>query len=120
MATITFERIPAASRSVRPMRLTRRGERVVAFGAVVLTLVAFYLVSVLVSGAVQASRTDSSVPVATRTVTVAAGDTLWQIAVNAAPSADPRAVIDRIERLNALTPGATLQVGQTLVVPVIE
>ena len=85
MATITFERIPAASRSVRPMRLTRRGERVVAFGAVVLTLVAFYLVSVLVSGAVQASRTDSSVPVATRTVTVAAGDTLWQIAVNAAP-----------------------------------
>lgn len=123
MATMTLDRIPVNGRSARPagtMRLTRRGERVVAAVAVILTVIAFYLVSVLVSNVVQASQSDDFVPVATTTVTVAAGDTLWDIAVEVAPTADPRATIDRIERLNAMTATSVLQVGQTLVVPVIE
>ena len=50
------------------------------------------------------------------TVTVLPGDTLWSIAESLAPTADPRAVIGDIERLNALGTGS-LQVGQQLAIP---
>lgn len=120
MATMTLDRIPVNGRAAMPMRLTRRGERVVAAAAIIATVVVFYLISMLVSGVVQASQSDDFTPVATRTVTVEPGDTLWDIAVQAAPTADPRATIDRIEHLNALSSSTVLHVGQTLVVPVIE
>ena len=128
MATLTFDRIPvrrqvqsARSASQAPRtRLTRRGERVVATAVVVLTVLSFYLISVVVSSVVQASSAPLAEVSATTSVTVASGDTLWDIAVDLDPSADPRATIDQIERLNAMAPGAMLQAGQTLVVPVIE
>lgn len=127
MATMTLDRIPVngraartAARSTGALRLTRRGERVVAAVAVIVTVIAFYLVSLLVSNVVQASQSHDFADVATTTVTVSSGDTLWDIAVEVAPTADPRATIDRIEHLNALSTGSVLHVGQTLVVPVID
>ncbi len=135
MATLTFDRIPTARQiqstrqpastlpSVRvapSMRLTRRGERVVAATVVLLTIAVFYCVSAFVSTVVQASQSPIAESVVTTTVTVASGDTLWDIAADIDPSADPRVTIDRIERLNAMAPGSVLQAGQTLVVPVIN
>ncbi len=135
MATLTFDRIPTARQiqatrqqasalpSVRvapTTRLTRRGERVVAATVVLLTIAVFYCVSALVSTVVQASQSPIAESVATTTVTVMSGDTLWDIAVDIDPSADPRVTIDRIEHLNAMAPGSVLQAGQTLVVPVIN
>ena len=47
---------------------------------------------------------------------VRSGDSLWSIARAAAPSADPRLVIDQIERTNGLA-SASLVPGQRLAVP---
>lgn len=47
---------------------------------------------------------------------VAPGDTLWQLAQNAAPGADPREMVDRIMRLNNLA-GVDVQVGSVLLIP---
>jgi nucleoid-associated protein YgaU len=65
-----------------------------------------------------AVRTDAGAmrPVAARRYVVAPGDTLWRIAVRADPGRDPRAVVDQIERENAVD-AASLQPGQVLVLP---
>lgn len=60
--------------------------------------------------------TGSSVPSHTMVVQVATGDTLWSLAQRFAPHDDPRAIVQRIVELNALD-GATLRIGQPLVVP---
>ena len=126
MATLTLDRIPAGRsvtstrRQVPQTRLTRRGERVVAIAVTLLSVVAFSFISIVVSSVVQASQAPVAESVATTEITVASGDTLWDIAVAVDPSADPRATIDRIERLNAMTPGTVLQAGQSLLVPVIN
>lgn len=126
MATLTLDRIPAGRsvsstrRQVPQTRLTRRGERVVAIAVTLLSVVAFSFISIVVSSVVQASQSPVAESVATTEITVASGDTLWDIAVAVDPSADPRATIDRIERLNAMTPGTVLQAGQSLLVPVIN
>ncbi len=44
------------------------------------------------------------------------GDTLWSIAAEIAPTADPREVIGEITRLNMLQ-GGVLQIGQELSIP---
>jgi Tfp pilus assembly protein FimV len=49
-------------------------------------------------------------------VTVMAGESLWGIAQEVAPSADPRDVVDAIVRLNALD-GVELSAGQRLSIP---
>ena len=126
MATLTLDRIPAGRsvtstrRQVPQTRLTRRGERVVAIAVTLLSVVAFSFISIVVSSVVQASQAPVAESVATTEITVASGDTLWDIAGAVDPSADPRATIDRIERLNAMTPGTGLQAGQSLLVPVIN
>lgn len=50
-------------------------------------------------------------------VTVRPGDTLWSIAAQAAPSRDPRAVIDEMRELNQIS-GDVVRVGEVLRVPV--
>ncbi len=50
------------------------------------------------------------------TVTVMPGQSLWSIAEDLAPAADPRDVVSAIVRLNTLTDGA-VSAGQTLAVP---
>jgi nucleoid-associated protein YgaU len=76
-----------AARTASPVRLTRRGRRLL--------------------------RTTSS---ATASVIVQPGDTLWSVAKSVAPQDDPRATIERIATLNNLDT-RVLSPGQTLVVP---
>jgi len=55
-------------------------------------------------------------PAASETVTVAPGDTLWGIAAERYPDADPRQKVFEIEQLNGLR-GPTIMTGQRLRVP---
>jgi LysM repeat protein len=79
----------------------------------VLTL-AFLSALVGTVGSVAAGASDS---VATTTVVVQGGSSLWAIAQQVDPAADPRAVIAEIKSLNGLT-DAVIHPGQALVVPV--
>jgi LysM repeat protein len=112
---------PARGQAVRsqvataPLRLTRRGRVVVAAAAALLVS----LLSLLATGAAQA--TSHSVPsrVADRNLTqvvVHPGQSLWSVAQNADPNADPQQVIQQIIELNGLTSDAILA-GQRLWVP---
>jgi len=49
-------------------------------------------------------------------VTVAPGETLWQIARRVSPHADPRAMVLQLEALNHLH-GASVLAGQRLLLP---
>lgn len=102
----------ARARSAPRYRLTSRGRmlvRLVALLAVAATLV-------LAGSRVAATRTSGHLR--TTTVQVQPGDTLWRIAATADPGTDIRDTVDRIVELNALRPGASLQVGTELSVPV--
>ena len=127
---------PAAGRRVRPVvrrehpqptrastrprsRLTRRGRIVVSTLAVAVML----LVAVLawVAGATRADAARSGAPASAvyrnlTSVIVQPGQSLWAIAAQAAPGADPRSVIQEIVDLNALG-GTSIQPGQRLLVP---
>ena len=52
-----------------------------------------------------------------RTVVVAPGQTVWDIARSISTDADPRAVVAEIEQLNSLTDAGSIRVGQPLFVP---
>ena len=97
---------PSARSLAAPVRLTRRG--VVALGVLVgLVCVAVVMLAWRSAPATPAART---VPAS---VTVRPGDTLWAIASRVAPGQDPRAEVDRLQRLNRL-PGPALVPGQVL------
>lgn len=51
--------------------------------------------------------------------TVAAGDTLWDLAVAIDPAGDPRLLVDRIQLMNGLA-DSRLAVGETLWLPVSQ
>jgi LysM repeat protein len=55
-------------------------------------------------------------PAAAETVTVAPGDTLWDIASSRYPGADVRQKVFEIEQLNGLS-GPSIEAGQRLRVP---
>ena len=79
-------------------------------GWVVLALVVVPALVVLrASGSVE-------VPESTAVVQVRAGESLSELATRVAPGAPTTAVVQRIVRLNGL-PGASVRVGETLVVP---
>jgi len=96
------------------MRLTRRGRLCV----LLVVLVALLAATVVVGSSVLATS-GAGEPVAVRTVTVAPGTTLWELAVAETDDTggDPRDVVHEIEQLNDLD-GAELQIGQRLEVPV--
>ncbi|MHC2186644.1 hypothetical protein ACVLV4_002307 [Rathayibacter agropyri] len=104
----------AESRVVRThLRLTRRGRVVVAaLGA--LPIVAGAFVFGLNGGGAVASSGPASVEF--QYVTVHAGESLWSLAEELAPEADPRDVVDDILALNQL-PSVGLEPGQRLAVP---
>ena len=92
-------------------RLTRRGRLVVlAFSLLVILAVGF----VLASGEVGTQH--GGTPEPTQTVMVGTGDTLWDIAADAASDGDVRDMVDRIKSLNALDSGM-VTAGQRLRVP---
>jgi hypothetical protein len=103
------------SSATSPLRLTRRGRIVVAVMAAL--LVAGLLLAV--AGAAQATGHSASQratgPNLARVV-VRPGQTLWSVAENADPNADPRLVIQQMAQLNALT-SDNLVAGQRLWVP---
>ncbi|MBO9626948.1 MAG: LysM peptidoglycan-binding domain-containing protein [Microbacterium sp.] len=116
MSTITFS--TAAVLPARPatrLRLTARGRRVLlAVAAVPLAIgIGFAALS---GGSAAASGQGAGTTASFETVTVMPGDTLWSIAGEIAPSADPREVIGEISRLNMLE-GGTLQIGEELAIP---
>jgi len=103
-----------APRIVRTrLRITRRGRGVVAaLVAVPLVLVGGALV-LNGGGAVASDSVGSS---EFSHVTVDGGETLWQVASEIAPSADPRDVVADLVSLNNL-PSAEVAAGQSLAVP---
>lgn len=95
------------------LRLTRRGRVVfTTLAAVPLVLGAFGLA--LNGGGALASGDGASVDF--DYVTVHAGESLWSLAEDLAPTADPRDVVDAIVSLNQLG-SAVLEPGQRLAVP---
>lgn len=116
MTAMTFDATFAPSRrATRPrssVRLTRRGRLVVLAAAL---LVAF-AIGVFVTAAGSVATQEPGAPEPTRIVQVGSGDTLWGIASELADDGDVRAMMTRIERLNALE-SPVLAAGQRLVVP---
>ena len=125
MSTMTIAPVqvrirPVADRApVRPapagtVRLTRRGRLVVVTLALAVLL---GLGLFLGAGSVASERPGTPEP--TRVVMVGEGDTLWGIAAGAAEDGDVRAMVDRIERLNALDT-AMVSAGQRLRIPISD
>ena len=95
------------------LRITARGQAVlVSFVAIVLALV----VGFFTFGTTGANAaTESGVNDFTY-VSIHAGETLWDIASELDPNADPRDLIAEIVQLNALE-GSDVEVGQRIALP---
>jgi hypothetical protein len=125
MTTMTIHEVRLAPRPfARPdvrrverrstVRLTRRGRVVVLLVGLVLALAVGVFLG---AGSVATERPGTPAP--THIVQVGPGDTLWGIAAEAAAAtgeSDVRAMVERIERMNALESGMVLA-GQRLRVP---
>lgn len=98
------------------LRMTARGRKVLAALVALPVVVALGFV-ILSSGGALASADRAPSGVVFETVTVMPGDTLWSIAGDIAPDADPRDVVDAILRLNAMD-SALLDAGQTIALPI--
>jgi hypothetical protein len=105
---------PMGVRPAQPrLRITRRGR------AVLTVLIAAPLaIGAIVGGigAVAADGTDSAGSTHYSYVTVHSGESLWQLAQQVAPKADPRDVVAEISNLNGLESGV-IQPGQHLAIP---
>jgi LysM repeat protein len=91
--------------------MTKRGR------AVLLSLVATPLVLVALAFGISAggaTATSTSTPLAK--VTVVNGESLWNVAQQIAPTADPRDVIADIESVNRLS-SASIYPGEQLLIP---
>lgn len=102
-----------------PVRLTRRGRRVVAGLVIGVIIVAVTVLWMSVAGSVQASShgTAAGSPYRGMTqVVVRPGQTLWSIATAAEPSGNLWSVVQQIINVNALS-SANVQAGQLLWVP---
>ena len=106
----------APSRRSTRLRLTRRGRAVITL-AITLPL----LIGALASSrhTADAGTTAVTQRQATGRVVVQPGESLWQLAQELAPHADPRATVLRIRDLNHLATDR-VEAGQALVVPVFD
>ncbi|QEO09876.1 LysM peptidoglycan-binding domain-containing protein [Protaetiibacter larvae] len=95
------------------LHLTRRGRLV--FGALLVAPVAIALaVSGIAGGVAQAGSSASTASF--EYISVASGESLWDLAQWIAPEADPREVVSALVALNQL-PSAEVQPGQRLAIP---
>lgn len=101
-----------ASRPDPALRLTRRGRLAV----LIVFLVAALGTGVLVGSGPSRASGETGPPREHQYVVVQPGQTLWGIAREAAPGADPRATIEQIRRLNALS-STGVQAGQRIALP---
>ena len=108
--------VPSRNASVR-LRITRRG-RIVLASLVSLPLIAGLVAFAILGfgGASSATASGDAGSASFEYVTVQAGETLWGLAEEIAPAADPRDVIADIVNLNQLS-SAEVQPGQRLAVP---
>lgn len=112
MSSMTIDQFLAtAPRRRSGVRLTRRG-RIVVFVLALLVLMALALAGASLSGA--AGEAGAGVP--THTIVVAPGDTLWDLASDAADGGSVRAMEQRIKDLNGLDSGVLIA-GQRLRIP---
>jgi hypothetical protein len=112
-------RVPQRPAQRGGIRLTRRGRVVVATLLTMAALLVMALVWLMAAASAQATGSGpppSSVYRNLTSVVVHPGQTLWSIASQAQPSADPRIVMQEIVDLNALH-GTSLMPGQRLWVP---
>ena len=109
---------PPATPAAGPVRLTRRGRRVVGgLAAGAAALAAFALSLALGGGALASSHASGGSPYqGMRQVVVQPGQNLWELATRAEPGADPRLVIPQIVSANALA-GDAIYPGEQLWVP---
>ena len=107
-----FHSVPSGSASPR-LRITQRG-RSLLVAVVAAPLVIAAMVFALNGGEATASLGGPDLPF--QYVTVSSGETLWQLAGELAPTADPRQVIDQIVQLNQLT-SSDVFAGQELAIP---
>ncbi|MEO7121543.1 MAG: LysM peptidoglycan-binding domain-containing protein [Lacisediminihabitans sp.] len=113
LSTVTMIGSPLMTAAIPRLRITKRGRRVLVF------LVAVPLVIAAAGFALNggmAAATSVASTASLEYVTVGAGQSLWQLAVEIAPAADPRDVISDIVHLNQLT-GTEIQAGQRLALP---
>lgn len=106
-------------RATQDFRLNRRG-RLVFHGLPLLALVAVVTLALAVFSSTAlspATASDERAAAELETVTVGYGDSLWQIAQEVAPEADPQETIQTIADLNNLD-SSELSTGQSLYVPV--
>lgn len=97
-----------------PVRLTRRGRLVVFLGALLVVLALGVLWG---AGSVATERPGTAEP--TTIIQVGPGDTLYDIAAGVTVDGDVAAMVEEIQRINALE-GGMLSVGQRVRVPVTE
>lgn len=95
-----------------PLRLTRRGR----LAALVVFLAALLAGGVLVGPGTSRASGEAGPGREYAYVVVQPGETLWGIARQAAPDTDPRATIERIRDLNALS-DTGVQAGQRIALP---
>ena len=110
--TFGFDGFPAG-RPMPRLRLTQRGRAVLTVLAATPLVIAAVLFA-LNGGAATASLEESNVTF--DYVTVEAGQSLWQLAGEIAPQADPRDVIAEVAQLNQLD-SADVYAGQELAIP---
>jgi hypothetical protein len=95
----------------QPIRLTRRGRRVVAILALIPIALTFLLI-----GTRGAIASDGSAKESTQAIVVQPGQSLWDVAVAVDSEKDPRETIWVIQQLNGMTTSDVLA-GQELIVP---
>lgn len=105
----------SAPLSTTRLRLTARGRRLLAVAAA-LPAVVVLGTAIIGGSAALASRDAGTSAESFTTVTVMYGESLWSIAEQIAPQADPRDVVDDITRLNALE-SPIIEPGQSLAIP---
>ena len=115
MSTMTIDQMMSSyTVPVRPsVRLTRRGRLVVFLGTLMLVL----LLGIVWGTGSSVATERPGTPEPTMVVMVAPGDTLYDLAADATPEGgDVAAMVERIQRLNALDSGM-VDVGQRLRIP---
>jgi hypothetical protein len=101
-----------------PIRLTRRGRAVVTALALMVATVGVTVGSLAAAGGAQAANhgRPGAGYAGLRQIVVQPGQTLWSIAAQAEPSADPRLVVAEIMTANAMS-NTVIEAGQLLWVP---
>lgn len=109
------------NREYKRIRRKQRLRALVALLVFVAIVVCIYLVaSHLAKPWLDKLDRAEAAPVASITVTIAPGDTLWHIARARYPDVDPRDAVHAIRLLNPTIDPGRLQVGQKVIMPEVE